>query len=82
MVAEEVFANCYIFNSIRVKHASIHVKKYRGYQTVWKGGRSQTIEPSRAKPQFRFAAPRSQSRKKYFRLRNTAKQGCGNVDPT
>jgi hypothetical protein len=28
MIAEEVFVNCYNFNPIRVKHASIHVKKY------------------------------------------------------
>jgi hypothetical protein len=29
MVAEEGFGNCYNFNPIRVKCASIHVKKYQ-----------------------------------------------------
>ncbi len=29
MLAGKVFENCFNFNPIRVKHASIHVKKYR-----------------------------------------------------
>jgi hypothetical protein len=29
MIGEEVFVNCDNFNPIRVKHASIHVKKYQ-----------------------------------------------------
>jgi hypothetical protein len=29
MVAEEIFVNCYNFNPVRVKHASIHIKRHR-----------------------------------------------------
>jgi hypothetical protein len=36
MVAGEVFVNCYNLNPITVKHASIHVKRYRYWYRVLK----------------------------------------------
>jgi hypothetical protein len=74
MVAKEVFANYYNFYSIWVQHAEVQVKNTGtqvkiGYRQVsYKIYSEPGLEPE---PQFGFAAPRSRSRKKYFRLRNT-----------
>ncbi len=91
MVANEVFVNYYNFNPIWLQHASIHVEKYwysRQKKVIVKVTYKIYSEPG-LKPepelepeaQFGFAAPRSRSRKKYFRLSNTgyrqSGQSCG-----
>ncbi len=74
MVAKEVFVNYYNFNSIWVQYASILVKSIlviRSKKVIVKVSHKFYME-SRLEPEKIFAAPRSRSRKKYFRLRNTA----------
>ena len=74
MVAREVFVKYYSFNPIKVQHSSIHVKKVlvlKSKKIIVKV--LYLIKFIRmVEPQFGFAALRSRSRKKYFRLRNTA----------
>ena len=76
MVAKEVFVKYYNFNPIWVQHASIHVKNVlvlKSKKVIFKVSyKSYSESGLLPEPQFGFAAPRSRSRKKYFRLRNTA----------
>jgi hypothetical protein len=77
MVAKEVFINYYSSNPIWVQHASIHVKNVlvlKSKKVIFKVSyKSYSESGLLPEPQFGFAAPRSRSRKKYFRLRSTDK---------
>jgi hypothetical protein len=75
---KKIFLNCYNFTLVRVKHASVHVKKVlvlkqkkvkfqRRLKNYSEPGPE--LEPE-SEPQFVFVSPRSRSRsrKKYFRF--------------
>ncbi len=75
-VAEEVFVNCYNFNPKRVRHALIkkgnkyrYCSQKRYFSRFLK--KLYCTEPG-PEPQFILATLRSRSRKKHFRLCNTA----------
>jgi hypothetical protein len=77
MVAEGLGCLCKLlghnFNPIRAKSSSIHLKKnwYSSKKGNFQGILSNYSE-SEPEQQFGFAARPSRSRKKYFRLPNTA----------